>query len=685
MSDRLAKRVLLIGWDAADWQMIDPIMARGQMPNLRRFLDEGVRASIATLNPIISPILWNSIATGKRADKHDILGFVEPDGKGFIRPVSSTSRRAKAIWNILSQNGLRSAVVGWYASYPAEHINGVIVTDRYQHAHTTFGDKLALDERAAHPESVLETLADLKVGINDITGDQAVAFIPEIQSIDHEKDPYPAALAQLLAECSTIHNAATWLIEHETWDFMAVYYDAVDHFGHGFMEFHPPRMDHVSDEDFRRYQHVMTSAYRFHDLMLGRLLELAGPETTVIILSDHGFQNGNMRPRLFKDPQTGRKHGAGLNPIAWHRPFGVLAARGPGIRKGEEVNSASLLDICPTILTLLGLPVARDMDGAVLTQIFDRPPPVRTIPSYEPPHPDDGVHREHVEDDPYAAQEVLKQLVELGYLAAPTEDQEATVRAALRDRRSALAQVHYSAGRIAEATAVLQELAAEFPTPEFKTRLAMCLVAQDRFPEVEPLLSELAGDPSQAPVATLLYAQMRFGQGRPEEAAELLQRVIDFGVRFPQLHTQMGRIRLRQSRWEDARAAFERAIEVDADDSAAHDGLGVALRQLGRAEDAVFHHMKAISLEHTRAESHINLGIALSDCKKLDWAIRAFEVAIELAPESPFPHRCLYQLYKRGKKDQERATRHIRRAIELRSRAMTTNQGRFLQREGWSL
>src|SRR3979409_2578218 len=94
MPTRLAKRILLLGWDAADWQIINPLLEQGRLPNLQRLIDSGVSGKIATLQPIISPILWNSIATGKHADKHGILGFVEPDPTGAgVRPVSSTSRR----------------------------------------------------------------------------------------------------------------------------------------------------------------------------------------------------------------------------------------------------------------------------------------------------------------------------------------------------------------------------------------------------------------------------------------------------------------------------------------------------------------------------------------------------------------------------------------------------------------
>jgi predicted AlkP superfamily phosphohydrolase/phosphomutase len=66
MSEPLAKKVLLIGWDAADWKIINPLLDQGLMPTLNVFVDHGVMGNLATLRPILSPMLWNSIATGKR-------------------------------------------------------------------------------------------------------------------------------------------------------------------------------------------------------------------------------------------------------------------------------------------------------------------------------------------------------------------------------------------------------------------------------------------------------------------------------------------------------------------------------------------------------------------------------------------------------------------------------------------
>src|SRR4051812_35488709 len=78
MGTRLAKKVLLIGWDSADWQVIDPLIEQGLMPTLAGLIDRGVIGNMSTLRPVLSPMLWNSIATGKRADKHGIHGFIEP-------------------------------------------------------------------------------------------------------------------------------------------------------------------------------------------------------------------------------------------------------------------------------------------------------------------------------------------------------------------------------------------------------------------------------------------------------------------------------------------------------------------------------------------------------------------------------------------------------------------------------
>ena len=122
------RKLLLIGWDGADWKVINKLIDAGKMPAMEKLINNGVIGNLATLDPPFSPMLWTTIATGVRPDKHGILGFSEPSPNGQgVQPVSSTSRKVKAIWNILMQEGYKSHVVGWWPSHPAEPINGVMV------------------------------------------------------------------------------------------------------------------------------------------------------------------------------------------------------------------------------------------------------------------------------------------------------------------------------------------------------------------------------------------------------------------------------------------------------------------------------------------------------------------------------------------------------------------------------
>ena len=214
----------------------------------------------------------------------------------------------------------------------------------------------------------------------------------------------------------SVHAVATELLEKEAWDFGAVYFECIDQVGHAFMPFHPPRLPEISESDFEFYKDVMTGIYRFHDLMLGRLVELAGPEAHVMIVSDHGFQSGALRPR------------SPVEPAQWHRPQGIFVLHGPGIRADERLEGATLLDIAPTVLTLLGLPVGNDMEGKVLVSAFIEPPEIARIPSWETVAGNDGRLPVALEEqDPAAAQAVLQQLIALGYVQAPPEDAKRAV------------------------------------------------------------------------------------------------------------------------------------------------------------------------------------------------------------------------------------------------------------------
>ena len=242
MTTPLTHKVLLIGWDAADWKVITPLLDAGKMPHLEKFVSQGVMGNLATLSPVLSPMLWTSIATGKRAYKHGIHGFTEPDPQGRgVRPVTNLGRKTKAIWNILNQTGRRSIVVGWWPSHPAEPIDGVMVSNHYQEVVAALDKPWPMRPGTVHPPRLAGPLAEFRVHPAELEAEQLLPFIPRAAEIDQEKDKRLTGVAKILAEAASIHGAATALMQLEPWDFMAVYYDAIDHFCHGFMKYHPPR------------------------------------------------------------------------------------------------------------------------------------------------------------------------------------------------------------------------------------------------------------------------------------------------------------------------------------------------------------------------------------------------------------------------------------------------------------
>ncbi|CAN5386789.1 hypothetical protein BH09PLA1_BH09PLA1_23560 [soil metagenome] len=664
MSERLAKKVLLIGWDSADWKLIQPLMDAGHMPALASLVENGVMGNLSTLKPVLSPILWNSIATGKRADKHGILGFVEPNPEGTgVRTVASTSRKCKAIWNILTQRRMKTNVIGWYASHPAEPIDGVCVTEHFAHYDKQLRDpSTPPPPQSLHPAALADSLVDLRVRPWDIGPEHLSPIMPKIGEIPDEKAGPIGGARKMLARCATIHAIATELIEHQPWDLTAIYYETLDHFGHGFMSFHPPKMDHVSAQEFEWYKDVMNGVYMFHDLMLGRLLHLAGPDTTVMLVSDHGFYSDHLRPAEIPG-------GPPVGPEAWHRHHGVFVMKGPNIQKDERIYGASILDITPTILTLLGLPIGQDMDGKVLAQCFEKPVEIARIASWETEPPLEGagtgMHPPDMQGDPFEQQQAMQQLIELGYLAAPTTDASKLIDLATKETRYNLAMVHYGAAQYEKAAPVLEKLVADYPDESrFALSLAQCHLIMKRFPEARRLIESVKTEGLAAAQHDLMLGTLEFAEGNRDEALKFLLRAEQAEPRLPLLHTQIGNVNLQQRRWADAQRAFEKALSIDGDSAPAHYGLGIVAFHQDRFEDAADLLLRAVGLQHYFPRAHFALGMSLARLNWYDRAVHSLNVTLSQAPHFISAHRFLAVCYgKLGNPDQAMVHRQLAQKI----------------------
>jgi hypothetical protein len=421
--------VVLVGIDGADWRRIDALIAEGRLPAIARLVSDGVRAPLATTMPTWSPILWTTISTGTLAPEHGVLDFAEtplpglPCGVQRLRktplvpecsglrtvagllyeaglleeqPISARHRRVKALWNVVSDVGGRVAVINWFASWPCEPVNGFMVSDRNPKRAAFLLDRHGLGEEnvtwgVTHPPELLADLAAIDAPeVGPAAG--AVLELPIFAELEPKEraallgDDVLAVFRHIYESDGLALAAARELLGEQRIDFAAVYTSGVDNVSHRF-----------------RQTGVVDRYYEYVDRELAAVLAAAGPAANVALVSDHGFEYEDRR-------RFAHEHG----------PDGVLILCGPAFRRGARLaGRPSIADVAPTLLALLGLPLAAELDGQPVLEAFEPSwlaahPPTRvdSYGAYAPPGSDGAAAApEDLQD------EVMEKLRALGYVA----------------------------------------------------------------------------------------------------------------------------------------------------------------------------------------------------------------------------------------------------------------------------
>jgi predicted AlkP superfamily phosphohydrolase/phosphomutase len=360
--------VIWLGLDGLDWDLLDRLSREGKMPNWTRLVAGGASARLKSFMPILSPVVWTSIATGVPPDVHRVLDFMEVDpSTGAKVPISGLSRAVPAIWNVASASGRSVGVVGWWATHPAEEVKGFFVSD---HASPILFEGL--------PRAGVAYPAALSAGIEQVAGREEPVTDAELAEFVGVSLPEIArarasgkglnepiiALARILGATRTVQRVARDLYDKNTPDLTMVYFEGTDAVGHVFSPFVPPRMACVSEEEFAKYSRVVDAYYALVDKLLGQWMRRADEDgATLLVNSDHGFKWGEDRPceRSSIDNATA---------AYWHRMNGVFAAYGARVKPSATRGEASVFDLAPTVSALLGLPVDRRQPGATLTSAF---------------------------------------------------------------------------------------------------------------------------------------------------------------------------------------------------------------------------------------------------------------------------------------------------------------------------
>ncbi len=431
-------KVIWIGVDAACWKDLEPMLAAGELPNFNRLINDGYSCDLHAMRPTLSPRIWTTMSTGQTPSGHGILGFwLRDQGPVPVEdeeeiPYTSRNRLVPQVWHILGEQGLTTGDIAQWASWPAEGCNGYTVSERGATQRFNLSTNATKSkEGMTYPPSLVDEIAPMIRDPRDMTAEELARlttmdhaeFLKIIDRLDRGEDVFFDKMVNLaiaytsLLSYEEIHH---YLYKKYEPDFAFVYFEAIDNVGHLFYRYAHPETwkgpDEITEADIRMFENVITEMYRIQDETLGRILDELDDDTYVILTSDHG-----MVP-IFnpKKPLVSAGHNI-KSP-----PDGIFAVYGPGVmelgyRPGANIEPEQ---ITPTILWLMGFPIAQDMDGGVFERAFQPgwiiQHPITKIPSYDNVKTKQGPYRpaglSPEEADEVMDPEFQKMLKALGYM-----------------------------------------------------------------------------------------------------------------------------------------------------------------------------------------------------------------------------------------------------------------------------
>lgn len=591
------------------------------MPNLAALIEGGVAGNLKPSGPAVPALLWNSISTGKSADEHGVLSGVEPHPlTGGIRPVGNGTRRVKALWNIAMQSGLVTHLVGWSGSHPAEKLNGSCVTPDFVQPLGRYDRPWPVPARTMWPERLTRELADLRFHVGELTAEDLRPFIPRLDEIDQESDRRVIAFADTLAQTISTHAIATWLMEHEPWNLMMIGWNGLQRACQLFTRYAPPQLPSVSADDCARYGEVVRAMYCYYDALLGRIMQLAGSEATIAIVSAAGFRTGDERPISAALQKV---------PMAWYRPYGLFCLAGPQIVPDELVHGVTMYDVVPTMLHALRLPPAADMPGRLIAEAFRESPKESRIPSWEDVPGECGMEPTPASDIEESAAASLNELRAQGYADSRADQALARIE---RERIYNTALVHLSRQRFADARSALLKFDQENEDASLALFLAYCHYRCGDFACCKFTLQRAPREGLGAAYVKVLESYVAAAEGNTSLASSTIAAAERIGFDRPVLQWIAGSMFARLGKLGRAEEALRTAVTLDPSFEPAHALLARVLAVRGKTDEATQTALDGLSLDYSAASSHSALGIALAQSGQEDAALKAFEASLTFDP-----------------------------------------------------
>ncbi|HKI86499.1 MAG TPA: alkaline phosphatase family protein [Thermoanaerobaculia bacterium] len=390
-------RLWVVGIDGATLDAILPLAEQGRLPFFSHLLRSGASARLTTLSPVRDPALWTTLATGKLPYKHKILGWRQfpapflspgammrllPTGVGFSRwgtfgvrpqPIDARNRSGLAAWEVLARLGISTGLLGWPVSWPPPSNLTFAFADRFfsdqPAASTALPSELA--ERGKLFRVVPSTLDPEVRGrfgdhpppllVNDFAADR---WRQSLTLFLTGQQPMPDGLFLMLPGLASVSR-------------------------HFFGGFSAVQFEGASDPADRQAALWVSAYYQELDRFLSQLWRQEPPPRLLAIVSAYGMDPPGRWDQLWRKLTRSPALGGRISSA----PDGIFLLAGEGVRAGTIPGGVRLIDVLPTLIYGLGYPVARDLDGRVMTSAFTTgflsQHPLSFVPSYETMAPEE--------------------------------------------------------------------------------------------------------------------------------------------------------------------------------------------------------------------------------------------------------------------------------------------------------
>jgi hypothetical protein len=392
-------QVVFVAIDGASWGYVAAMLERGELPTLASLAARGAAGPLRTVKPTLSALIWPSITSGTTPQRHGVTDFfscvvpgvAEPlmvplEARFGVRPLlaigvragvvhrlpaTSINCHAPRLWDIVAATGGHAATIGWWATWPAQPDAGIVVSDVFVEAAHSRGD--VLPAGTVTPDHLAGELVALVAPSVDVSNGEIRLFWPatddQIDAMRRGVGPDDLTrhfLDGYLRDRAVESLAVELMSNSGDLDLVAVYLRGLDTVSHLALRFGTPDQPHESGSV---YSGVVEEYYRYVDRAVARLAAASDPDSVIVLVSDHGFDEE--RPGSFGHDDA---------------PDGLLVVAGGPVAPGSTTSGATIYDVFPTLLRLLGLAVPVEGPGRELSELFngDLPAggPERTVTTY---------------------------------------------------------------------------------------------------------------------------------------------------------------------------------------------------------------------------------------------------------------------------------------------------------------